>query len=198
MKEYINNFKRFIMNDNKDIKIVLEENGFSIIDIYDIENIKGHVDAIKLNGVVSNFCFEGIDFELDNPGGIIIFSTDLNSTLGNAETFIDKVKFFFDSKWKTILNRLNVSERLRKILLNKYKLVGYTLGKNYTGFYTSKNGLSFNEKSFTIDIAGVDSDALVLIASEICREFKQESVMVRDFNYKDRPKVYFVNDKDKK
>ena len=42
-------------------------------------------------------------------------------------------------------------------------------------------------------IDGVDSDVLILIASEICKEFKQETVMVRDFN---KSKVYFVNDKD--
>jgi hypothetical protein len=58
---------------------------------------------------------------------------------------------------------------------------------------TGKNGIPFNEKSFTIDIAGVDSDALILMASEICREFKQDTVMVRDFN-KNGTKVYFVND----
>jgi hypothetical protein len=42
-------------------------------------------------------------------------------------------------------------------------------------------------------IVGVDSDILILIASEICKEFKQETVMVRDFN---KSKVYFVNDKE--
>lgn len=77
---------------------------------------------------------------------------------------------------------------LKKILLDKYEQPGFTLGKNFRGAYKSKNGLTFNEKSFTIDIAGIDSDALVLIASEICREFKQEAVMVRDFN---RNKVLF-------
>jgi hypothetical protein len=113
--------------------------------------------------------------------------------LSSAETFDDKLKFFFDSKWKTFLNRLNVSDRLRELLLNKYELPGYTLGKNFKGSYTGKNGIPFNEKSFTIYIAGVDSNALILIASEFCREFKQETVMVRDFN-KNATKVYFVND----
>jgi len=174
------------------INHILEENGFLVQDIYDIENIKGIVDSMKLMNVLPLYLYEGIDFELDNSGGVIIFSTDLNSTLGKAETFKDKVKFFFDSKWKTFLNRLNVSDRLKKILLDKYEQPGYTLGKNFRGAYKSKNGITFNEKSFTIDIAGIDSDALVLIASEICRQFKQETVMVRDFN---KNKVIFVNEK---
>jgi hypothetical protein len=178
-------------NLTKEINHILEENGFLIQDIYDVENVRGIISALKLSEVLPLYLYEGIDFELDNSGGVIIFSTDLNSTLGKAETFSDKVKFFFDSKWKTFLNRLNVSDRLKKILLDKYEQPGFTLGKNFRGAYKSKNGLTFNEKSFTIDIAGIDSDALILIASEICREFKQEAVMVRDFN---RNKVLFVND----
>ena len=178
-------------NLTKEINHILEENGFLIQDIYDVENVSGIISALKLSEVLPLYLYEGIDFELDNSGGVIIFSTDLNSTLGKAETFSDKVKFFFDSKWKTFLNRLNVSDRLKKILLDKYEQHRFTLGKNFRGAYKSKNGLTFNEKSFTIDIAGIDSDALILIASEICREFKQEAVMVRDFN---RNKVLFVND----
>ena len=179
---------------NREIKKILTENGFSINDIYDVENVSGLFSSFKLNGVLPKYLYEGIDFEVDNPGGVIVFSTDLNSTLDNAKTFDDKVRFFFDSKWKTFLNRLNVNDRLRKILLNKYELPGYTVGRKFKGSYTGKNGIPFNEKSFTIDIAGVDSDTLILIASEICREFKQETVMVRDFN-KNATKVYFANDK---
>jgi hypothetical protein len=41
-------------------------------------------------------------------------------------------------------------------------------------------------------IESVDSDVLILIATEICKEFKQETVMVRDSN---KNKVYFINDK---
>ena len=182
-------------NNSKEIKSLLEKNGFEIKDIYDVENVKGLIGAIKLNGIMPKFLYEDVDFELDNPGGIIVFSTDLNSTLGNAETLTDKVKFFFDSKWKTFLNRLNVNSRLKKILLDKYELPGYTVGKNFRGSYTGKNGIPFNENSYTIDIAGVDSDALKLMASEICREFKQETVMIRDFN-DGATKVYFVNDKE--
>jgi len=184
------------LNDNKiiseGVNQILKENGFVVEDIYDVENINGIISSMKLMNVFPIYLYEAVDFETDHSGGIIIFSTDLNSTLSKAETFLEKVKFFFDSKWKTFLNRLNVSDRLKKILLDKYEQPGYTLGKNFRGAYKSKNGITFNEKSFTIDIAGIDSDLLILIASQICREFKQELVMVRDFN---RSKVLFVNDK---
>jgi hypothetical protein len=182
------------LNDDKIISEAInnfiKENGFIIQDIYDIENISGLIDSMKLMSVMPIYLYEAVDFELDNSGGVIIFSTDLNSTLGKAETFGEKVKFFFGSKLKTFFNRLNVDDRIKKILLDKYKQPGYTVGKNFRGAYKSKNGLTFNEKSFTIDLAGIDSDLLVLVASEICKEFKQETVMVRDFN---RNKVLFVN-----
>lgn len=196
MRKYIDTFKDMLFKEkmgNNEIRLTIEKNGFEIKDIYDVENVKGLFGAMKLNSVIPIFLYEAVDSELENPGGTIIFSTDLNSTLANAEGFFDKVRFFFQSKWETFLNRLNVSTRLKEILLKKYKLPGYTMGKNFRGSYTGKNGITFDEKSFTIDIAGVDSDALKLMATEICREFKQEVVMVRDFN-DNATKVYFVND----
>lgn len=198
IREQINkviNWNKSLNNDkiiSEGVNEILKENGFVIEDIYDVENINGIISSMKLMNVLPIYLYEAVDFETDYSGGIIIFSTDLNSTLSKAETFLEKVKFFFDSKWKTFLNRLNVGHRLKKILLDKFEQPGYTVGRSFRGAYKSKNGITFNEKSFTIDIAGIDSDLLILIASQICREFKQELVMVRDFN---RSKVLFVNDK---
>lgn len=185
------------MNKNdsttREITHILCENGFVIQDIYDVENIKGLISSLKLNEVMPIYWYKAVDFELANSVGVIIFSTDLDATIVKVETFSDMVKFFFDSKWKAFLNRLNVSDKLRNILLDKYTKPEYTLGRNFTGSYKNKNGITINKNSFTIGIVGVDSDVLILIASEICKEFKQETVMVRDFN---KSKVYFVNDKE--
>jgi hypothetical protein len=192
----IKNWKQ-VLNKNdsttREINHILCENGFVIQDIYDVENIKGLISSLKLNEVMPIYWYKAVDFELGNSVGVIIFSTDLDSTIVKAETFSDMVKFFFDSKWKSFLNRLNVSDKLRNILLDKYTKPEYTLGRNFTGSYKNKNGITINKNSYTIGIVGVDSDVLILIASEICKEFKQETVMVRDFN---KSKVYFVNDKE--
>lgn len=177
----------------REINHILIENGFVIQDIYDVENIKGLISSLKLNEVMPIYWYKAVDFELANSVGVIIFSTDLDATIVKSETFSDMVKFFFDSKWKVFLNRLNVSDKLRNILLDKYTKPEYTLGRNFTGSYKNKNRITINKNSFTIGIDGVDSDVLILIASEICKEFKQETVMVRDFN---KSKVYFVNDKE--
>ena len=192
----VKNWKQ-VLNKNdsttREINHILIENGFVIQDIYDVENIKGLISSLKLNEVMPIYWYKAVDFELANSVGVIIFSTDLDATIVKAETFSDMVKFFFDSKWKAFLNRLNVSDKLRNILLDKYTKPEYTLGRNFTGSYKNKNGITINKNSFTIGIDGVDSDILILIASEICKEFKQETVMVRDFN---KSKVYFVNDKE--
>ena len=192
----VKNWKQ-VLNKNdsttREIYHILSENGFIIQDIYDVENIKGLISSLKLNEVMPIYWYKAVDFELGNSVGVIIFSTDLDATIVKSETFSDMVKFFFDSKWKAFLNRLNVSDKLRNILLDKYTKPEYTLGRNFTGSYKNKNGITINKNSYTIGIDGVDSDILILIASEICKEFKQETVMVRDFN---KSKVYFVNNKE--
>ena len=192
----VKNWKQVLKkNDNttREINHILIENGFVIQDIYDVENIKGLISSLKLNEVMPIYWYKAVDLELGNSVGVIIFSADVDSTIVKADTFGDMVKFFFDTKWKAFLNRLNVSDKLRNLLLDKYTKPEYTLGRNFTGSYKNKNGITINKNSYTIGIVGVDSDVLILIASEICKEFKQETVMVRDFN---KSKVYFVNDKE--
>jgi hypothetical protein len=147
---------------------------------------------MKLENVSLIYLDEAVDNKFDDSSVLITFSTDLNFTLVEAETFIDKVKFFFDSNWKAFLNRQNVKGRLKKILVDKNIQSEYTLSRNLFSAHKSKHGITLYKKSYSMTIEGVDSDVLILIATEICKEFKQETVMVRDFN---KNKVYFINDK---
>lgn len=136
--------------------------------------------------------FEAMSFELPNSGGTIVFSADLNATLANAETFSDRIKSFFTSRIKTLFNRMNIDDRLKSILLDRFKVVGYTIGRGLKGFYTAQNGLQFDEKSYSVDLAGIDSNTLLLIATEICKEFGQEAVLVKDYNG-ERVKIYLAD-----
>ena len=147
---------------------------------------------MKLENVSPIYLNEAVDMELDDSSGLITFSTDLNFTLVKAETFIDKIKLFFDSNWKAFLNRQNVRGRLKNILVAKNIQSEYTLSRNLFSAHKNKNGITLYKKSYTMTIESVDSDVLILIATEICKEFKQETVMVRDSN---KNKVYFINDK---
>ena len=40
----------------------------------------------------------------------------------------------------------------------------------------------YTEKSTNIEILGVSSEVLVRLATEIAREFKQEAVLLKDYN----------------
>jgi hypothetical protein len=147
---------------------------------------------MKLENVSPIYFDEAVDIELDDSSGLITFSTDLNFTLVKAETFIDKIKLFFDSNWKVFLNRQNVRGRLKNILVDNNIQSEYTLSRNLFSAHKSKHGITLYKKSYSMTIEGVDSDVLILIATEICKEFKQATVMVRDSN---KNKVYFINDK---
>jgi hypothetical protein len=147
---------------------------------------------MKLENVSPIYFDEAVDNKFDDSSVLITFSTDLNFTLVKAETFIDKVKLFFDSNWKAFLNRQNVRGRLKNILVAKNIQSEYTLSRNLFSAHKSKHGITLYKKSYTMTIESVDSDVLILIATEICKEFKQETVMVRDFN---KNKVYFINNK---
>lgn len=132
---------------------------------------------------------EGIDYEVpDNErGGIIALSTDVNAVNLNKNSFINALKQWLLT-WKQRLNYANSVDKIAQ----KYNLVGWTVGRFLKGRYTGKNKKVWNENSITIEIIGVPTDELIKIAEDLCSEFNQESVLLK--NYNDN-KVLFINSK---
>ena len=130
---------------------------------------------------------EGIQWEPEEhtKGGIITFSTDVNSKEQSENTFINWIK----QKASTIKNRVLKNKKIDKIAQN-HDLVGWTVGKYLRGRYTGKNGKVYDENSVSLEIIGVDSDILLDIAEELCIDFIQESVLVKDYN---TGKIFFVD-----
>lgn len=130
---------------------------------------------------------EGIDWDVPNEekGGIIVFSTDVNAVE------LDKNKFlnFFKQKIVTILNRFKATSKIDKIA-NENDLVGWTIGKYLNGRYKAKNGKNFGENSLSVELIGISFEKLVSIAETICKDFKQECVLVKSY---ENGKVLFVN-----
>lgn len=187
MEQLFNNIEK---ETEKELEKVL--NNYEIINIYDLENITGCVDTIKLNSIMSKSVFKDVDFKSDKPGGMILFSTDLNTTIKNEETFIDKIVYFFRNRRKVFLNnRLRIDGKLNKLLLDSYGIKGYILSKSYNGIYKTKTEKVFSKKSYTITINGAETKLLKLIATEICKHFKQETIMLADFN-SEKPTVYII------
>lgn len=66
----------------------------------------------------------------------------------------------------------------------------HSIGKFFKGRYVSENGEVYNEKSTSIEINGISTDALIYLAEEIAIEFQQETVLVKDLN---ENKLYLIN-----
>ena len=62
------------------------------------------------------------------------------------------------------------------------ELVGWTIGHYLDGRYTAKNGKCYGEKSLSVEIIGVDTNTMIKIAEELCKAFKQESVLLKDYS----------------
>lgn len=130
---------------------------------------------------------EGIDFEPEEneKGGIIVFSTDVNA----VELSPNKIKNWVKQKIATYTNRFQTTKMIDKIA-DKHQLIGWTIGHYLDGCYKAKNGKMFGENSLSVEIIGINFEKLISIAEDICRDFKQESVLLQDFS---SGRVLFVN-----
>ena len=125
-----------------------------------------------------------MDFE--NNGGMIVLSTDVNAVYG------------IDSEMKSLITEYQRSfgEGYVSETIETYKNetngdpVGFTIGSGFSGRYVSEDGHIYDENSITIDISGVDSETLQHIAEDLCHNFTQETVLVKDFN---NMQTYLVN-----
>lgn len=122
---------------------------------------------------------EGIDFEpsLNEKGGIITFSTDVNAEKQSGNKIVNWLK----QKMMTIPNRIDATGKIDTIATGN-ELVGWTIGHYLDGRYTAKNGKEYGEKSLSVEIIGVDFETLMKIAMELCASFRQESVLLKDFS----------------
>ena len=146
--------------------------------------------AIKMNPskiIESSIISEGIEFEPaeTEQGGMIIFSTEVNAVELAKNKFINWIK----QKVESLKNKFQSYKKIDE-LAKKYDLVGWTVGKFLSGRYTGRDGKVYDENSLSVEVVGIDTETLISLAEDICREFGQESVMVKDYNNK---KILFVN-----
>jgi hypothetical protein len=127
-------------------------------------------------------------------GGIIIFSTDVNSIELN-----DNILFnWINKKIKTYSNRFFRKSKLRNVIkkFNKDKeneddyIGAFSIGNFFPGSYIGDNGKFYNENSLSIEINGISSEGLIYFAEDIAKEFNQETVLVKDLN---QDKIFLVN-----
>lgn len=119
-------------------------------------------------------------------GGIITFSTDMNSTELSQNKFIS----FLKQKIVTLVNRITAMKKIDTVA-QEFNLQGWTVTKGLHGKYTDrKTGKVFDEKSLSVELVGIPTDVLLDVAEKICDEFKQQSALVK--TYEDNH-IWFVS-----
>jgi hypothetical protein len=175
----------------------------SVNETYEVVGANNLMEAFKLNGFsisrnndpnvkttyfqsnVENELTEEIDFEFEDKGGIIVFSVEVNA----VELSNNKLVKFIRQKIETAKNILFKSSKINKIIYNNPEIQGVTIGNFVKGRYVAKNGSLYDETSLSVEIIGITSDVLNKVAEELAKEFKQETVLVK--NYNDN-KIYLV------
>ena len=134
---------------------------------------------VYANTIIATNIEAGIKWEVsdDIKGGIIVFSDEVNAVKLSDNKLINWLKH----KYATISNKFGRTKKIDKVAQDN-DLVGWTVGKFLKGRYTGDDGNVYSENSLSVEIIGVDFDKLVEIAETLCREFNQESVLVKDYS----------------
>jgi hypothetical protein len=125
-------------------------------------------------------------------GGIIIFSTDVNS----AQISVTEIITWFKQNNATFVDRLmknkSILYKLRKERPPDQRPdLGFSIGTFFKGHYPDiKSGRTFNEKSVCIEMTGIPAGVLQSVSAAICRDFEQPTVLVKDFS---RDRFYLVD-----
>ena len=58
-------------------------------------------------------------------------------------------------------------------------IFAWTVGKYLHGRYKAKDGTVFDENSISVELLNVSIDTIISFAEELCKEFSQETVLVK-------------------
>ena len=96
-----------------------------------------------------------IDYELADEvkGGIIVFSVDVS-----------------------------VAPVIKNKITEKHNISHWSIGNFFKGKYTDKSGGVFTEKSLSVEVIGVTCEQLIEIVEDLCKEFKQVTVLVKSYS----------------
>lgn len=70
---------------------------------------------------------------------------------------------------------------------------GWTVGKYLHGRYKAKDGTVFDENSISVELLNVSVDTIISFAEELCKEFSQETVLVKLYG---EDRILFVKPKE--
>lgn len=135
----------------------------------------------------------------DYRGGMIVFATSVNSVVDKVEN--NRIKAFLKKTYYSALNYISKDKKINKMIQKwnqdfennpEYKIGNITIGKFFKGRYFDGDNI-YNDLSTSIEIDDIPSEILLLFAVRLCDEFKQDVVLVKDFN---TGKIFLVDSED--
>lgn len=156
---------------------------------YNIYNKLYHSIKVCENNVITRNekLDEAIEGSIDmDKGGVIVLSTDVNAVRQDERKIVD----FLKKKLSTYKNRLSYGKMINKRAKEFEDIYAWTIGKFLSGRYKSKDGTIFDENSISVELLGVSTDTLISFAESLCRDFKQETVLVKDY---ENGRILFVS-----
>ena len=72
-------------------------------------------------------------------------------------------------------------------------IFAWTVGKYLHGRYKAKDGTIFDENSISVELLNVSIDTIISFAEELCKEFSQETVLVKLYG---EDRILFVKPKE--
>lgn len=72
-------------------------------------------------------------------------------------------------------------------------IFAWTVGKYLHGRYKAKDGTVFDENSISVELLNVSIDTIISFAEELCKEFSQETVLVKLYG---EDRILFVKPKE--
>ena len=158
----------------------LQLNGFSIDRKNDISAKTAFIDLGN-----DTELSEEISHEFTDLGGIIVFSVNVNAVQLSKIKVVRLIK----NAVETFKNKLFKDRKINKVLSQYEEVYGVTIGNFVKGRYKSENGSMFDESSLSIEIIGITSEVLNRVAEDLAKEFKQETVLVNNY---DVNRIYLV------
>jgi len=113
-------------------------------------------------------------------GGLIVLSTDVNA---KTETGLKGwIKSFLKSQMQRLFKTKMVDEAVKELMKKKGITSGWSIGNLFRGrYYDSSEDKLYNEKSFSVKIAGVDFDFVKKAAKALGKKFGQKQVLLVDY-----------------
>ncbi len=121
---------------------------------------------------------ESVDtsFSQAERGGVIVFSTDVNSVKMSDNRLVNWVKQHLITLW----NRYSVVKRVGELVKSFKEVYGITIGGFVRGrYFDRENNKVFDETSTSVEIIGIAKDVLLRVGEAIANEFQQQTVLVK-------------------